>query len=205
MYAETRAKISCGLVTPHWCWVPFWLLFPCNVFSIWRSKGPHHCRLPHFPLQCPTLLVFAQYELRPWLPPCQLIPNVSTRVWESFSCSQPGCIYQVGLYNNAKWVGIFLGGHHFRLSECNIELDKKKFDNDAMINGTTASWDNRRPFYAVRIGVMSLQSPSKIELQKDTRNGLLITTPPTFEWTQNKNPNISKNSGSIYMEFHFRE
>ena len=76
-----------------------------------------------------------------------------------------------------EW-GIFLGGHHFRLSECNIELDKKKFNIDAMINGTTASWDNRRPFYTVWIGVMSLQSPSKIELQKDTRNGLLITTPP---------------------------
>jgi hypothetical protein len=55
-------------------------------------------------------------------------------------------------------------------------LDKKKFDIDAMINRTTASRDNRRPFYAVRIGVMSMQSPSKIELQKD-RNGLLITTP----------------------------
>ena len=103
-----------------------------------------------------------------------------------------------------EW-GIFLGEHHFRLSECNIELDKKKLDIDTMINGTTASRDNRRPFYAVRIGVMSLQSPSKIELQKDTRNGLLITTPPTFEWTQNKNPIISKNSVSIYMEFHFRE
>jgi hypothetical protein len=72
--------------------------------------------------------------------------------------------------------GIFLGGHHSRLSECNIELDKKMFDIDAMINETTASRDNRRPFYAVRIGVMSMQSPSKIELQKD-RNGLLITTP----------------------------
>ena len=47
-----------------------------------------------------------------------------------------------------EW-GIFLGGHHFRLSECNIELDKKKFDIDAMINGTTVSRDNRRPFYAV--------------------------------------------------------
>ena len=34
-----------------------------------------------------------------------------------------------------EW-GIFLGGHHFLLSECNIELDKKKFDIDAMINGT---------------------------------------------------------------------
>ena len=76
-----------------------------------------------------------------------------------------------------EW-GIFLGGHHFWLSECNIELDKKKFDIDAMINGTTASQDNRRSFYAVRIGVMSLHLPSKIELQKDTRNRLLITTPP---------------------------
>jgi len=28
----------------------------------------------HFPLQGPILLVFAQYELRPWPPPCQLIP-----------------------------------------------------------------------------------------------------------------------------------
>ena len=103
-----------------------------------------------------------------------------------------------------EW-GIFLGGHHFWLSECNIELDKKKFDIDAMINGTTASQDNRRPFYAVRIGVMSLHLPSKIELQKDTRNGLLITTPPTFEWTRNKKTIITKNSGSIYMEFHFRD
>jgi len=76
-----------------------------------------------------------------------------------------------------EW-GIFLGGHHFLLSECNIELDKKKFDIDAMLNRTTASQDNRQPFYAVRIGVMSLQSPSKIELQKNTRNGILITTPP---------------------------
>ncbi len=103
-----------------------------------------------------------------------------------------------------EW-GIFLGGHHFRLSECNIELDKKKLDIDTMINGTTASRDNRRQFYAVQIGVMSLQSPSKNELQKDTRNGLLIASPPMFEWTRNTNPIISKNSGSIYMEFHFRE
>jgi hypothetical protein len=79
--------------------------------------------------------------------------------------------------NPNEW-GTFLGGHHFRLSECNIELDKKKFDIDAMLNRTTASQDNRQPFYAVRIGVMSLQSPSKIELQKNTRNGILITTPP---------------------------
>ncbi len=93
---ETRAKISCGLVTPYWCWVPFWLSFPCDVISIWRRTN--------IPLQeRPVLLVFTQYELRPWLPPCQSIPNVSARVWESLSCSQPGCIYQVGLYNEAKW------------------------------------------------------------------------------------------------------
>jgi hypothetical protein len=40
-------------------------------------------------------------------------------------------------------VGIIFG------SVSAIELDKKKFDIDAMINETTASRDNRRPFYAV--------------------------------------------------------
>jgi hypothetical protein len=44
-----------------------------------------------------------------------------------------------------EW-GIFLGGHHFWLSECNIELYKKKINIDAMINGTTVSRDNRRHF-----------------------------------------------------------
>ena len=37
-----------------------------------------------------------------------------------------------------EW-GIFLGGHHFRLGECNIELDKIDIDAMTMINGTTAS------------------------------------------------------------------
>ena len=129
----------------------------------------------------PSFWFFTQYKLRPRPPPCQLIPNVSARVWESFSCSQPGCT-KSGFIMKPNERGIFLGGHHSRLSECNIELDKKMFDIDAMINETTASRDNRRPFYAVWICVMSLQSPSKIELQKDTRNGLLITTPPTFEF-----------------------
>jgi len=76
-----------------------------------------------------------------------------------------------------EWGIFLLGRHHFRLSECNIKWEKKKFNIDAMINGTTATQDNRWPFYAVRIGVMSMQSPSKIELQKD-RNGLFITPPP---------------------------
>ncbi len=59
---------------------------------------------------------------------------------------------------------IFLGGHRFRLSECNIEFDKKKFNIDALINGMPASWDKRQEYFVVRIGVMSMQSPSKIEL-----------------------------------------
>jgi hypothetical protein len=77
-----------------------------------------------------------------------------------------------------EW-GIFLGGHHFRLSECNIEFDKKKFNIDPLINGMPASQDKRWEFFVAQIGVISMQSPSKIVLQKDT-NGLLITPPPHF-------------------------
>ncbi len=57
--AETRAKISWGLVTPCWCWGSFWLSFPCDVVNIWRPTRPH-CQLPNLPLWRPILLVFAQ-------------------------------------------------------------------------------------------------------------------------------------------------
>ncbi len=52
---------------------------------------------------------------------------------------------------------IFLGGHHFRLSEYNIKFDKKKFNIDALINGMLTSQDNRRELFVVKIGVMSMQ------------------------------------------------
>jgi hypothetical protein len=55
-----------------------------------------------------------------------------------------------------EW-GIFLTGHRFRLSECNIKFDKKKVDIDALINGMPASQDKRQEFVVVWIGVMSMQ------------------------------------------------
>ena len=65
-----------------------------------------------------------------------------------------------------------------------------------MINGTTASRDNRRPFYAVRIGVMIMQSPSKIELQKD-RNRLLITPPPRLNGLEIKTQSFRRKAVMI--------
>ena len=46
---------------------------------------------------------------------------------------------KLGFVMKPKEWGIFRGGHHFRLSECNIEFDKKKFNIDALINGMPAS------------------------------------------------------------------
>jgi hypothetical protein len=46
---------------------------------------------------------------------------------------------KLGFVMKPKEWGIFLGRHCFRLSECNIEFDKKKFDIDALINGMPAS------------------------------------------------------------------
>ncbi len=69
-----------------------------------------------------------------------------------------------------------------------------------MINRTTASRDNRRPFYAVWIGVMSMQSPSKIELQKD-RNGLLNTASPRLNWLRIKTQSFQRIADPFIWNF----
>ncbi len=46
----------------------------------------------------------------------------------------------------------FLGGHQFAAHKCAIELEQKKIDIDAYINGTKPSRSNRGGFYIVRIG-----------------------------------------------------
>jgi hypothetical protein len=46
---------------------------------------------------------------------------------------------KLGFVMNPKEWGIFLGGHHLRLGECNIEFNKEKFNMDALINGMPAS------------------------------------------------------------------
>ena len=68
MYVKTRAKIRCGPVTPYWCWVPIWLSFPCNVFSIWRPSNQQKSLPPpsQEPLALPRAFVmrppFASYR-----------------------------------------------------------------------------------------------------------------------------------------------
>lgn len=74
----------------------------------------------------------------------------------------------------------FLLGHHFTIAEgsneCNIEIDKKQINFDALINGLPPTQNNRCWAYVIRIGVLSKTSPTKIELQKD-HNGYMIPTP----------------------------
>jgi hypothetical protein len=46
---------------------------------------------------------------------------------------------KLGFVMKPKEWGIFLGGHRFWLSECNIEFNKKKFNINALINRMSAS------------------------------------------------------------------
>ena len=71
----------------------------------------------------------------------------------------------------------FLGGRWFVADDCPIELDIKKIDLDAYIDGTTLSRLKRKKFYVVRIGNKTERSPNKIEEQIG-QDGRLITTPP---------------------------
>jgi hypothetical protein len=71
----------------------------------------------------------------------------------------------------------FLGGHRFASDNCEIELDIKKINLDAYINGTPPSWLKRKKFYVIRIGNKTERLPNKIEEQMG-QDGRLITTPP---------------------------
>jgi hypothetical protein len=46
---------------------------------------------------------------------------------------------KLGFVMKPKEWGIFLGGQCFRLSECNIDFDKKKININALINRMPAS------------------------------------------------------------------
>jgi hypothetical protein len=67
---------------------------------------------------------------------------------------------------------------------------------DALILGTSAK--HKRRVHVIRIGVSNDLSPQKIEEQIG-QDGRLITTPPTFEWTRNKNIIISKKRYGILL------
>jgi hypothetical protein len=76
--------------------------------------------------------------------------QMSMQEYESLLAAPNLAAYnKLGFVMKTKELGIFLGGHRFRLSECNIEFDKKKFNIDALINGMPASRDKRREFFVV--------------------------------------------------------
>jgi hypothetical protein len=63
----------------------------------------------------------------------------------------------------------FLEGHHFITSNSigSFEVDTKKIDLHAFINGTKPTKD-RVKIHMIRIGVLDDDSPRKIEMQKDS-------------------------------------
>jgi hypothetical protein len=77
-----------------------------------------------------------------------------------------------------KWK-VFLEGYLFSTINCDcdgtFEVDRKKMDIDAFIQGQSAN--KRKDIAFIRIGVLHAKSPRKIEMQKDS-DGRMITTPP---------------------------
>jgi hypothetical protein len=71
----------------------------------------------------------------------------------------------------------FLGGHRFASDDREIEIDIKKIDLDAYIDGTPPSRLKQKKLYVIRIGNKTERSPNKIEEQMG-QDGRIITTPP---------------------------
>ena len=77
-----------------------------------------------------------------------------------------------------KWK-VFLEGYLFSTINCDcdgtFEVDRKKMDIDAFIQGESAN--KRKDIAFIRIGILHANSPRKVEMQKDS-DGLMIVTPP---------------------------
>ena len=75
----------------------------------------------------------------------------------------------------SKW-NDFLEG--FTTINCDgmFEVDQKKVDLNAFIRGESAK--NREKVYFIRIGILNVSSPRKVEMQKDQHNFRMITIPP---------------------------
>jgi hypothetical protein len=75
-----------------------------------------------------------------------------------------------------KWK-LFFEGHLFATTNCmgTFEVDVKKLDLNACINGVSPKHTVNSHF--IRIGVLHLNSPRNIEMQKDSQ-GQMMSTPP---------------------------
>jgi hypothetical protein len=67
----------------------------------------------------------------------------------------------------SKWK-LFLEGHQFAKTNCmgTVVVDTKKLDLNACINGVSPK--HREQLYFIRIGVLTVHSPRKIEMQKNS-------------------------------------
>ncbi len=67
--------------------------------------------------------------------------------------------------------------HWFATTNClgTVEVDTKKLDLNACINGVSPK--HREQVYFIRIGVLTVHSPRKIEMQKDS-DGRMMVIPP---------------------------
>jgi hypothetical protein len=75
-----------------------------------------------------------------------------------------------------KWK-LFLKGHQFSTINCpgTFENDTKKVDFNAFFHGLSPK--HREQVYFIRIRVLTLDSPRKIEMQKYSDGRMIITTP----------------------------
>jgi hypothetical protein len=73
----------------------------------------------------------------------------------------------------SKWK-LFLEGHQFATTNCmgTVEVDTKKLDLNACINGVSPK--HREQVYFIRIGVLTVHSPRKIEMQKDSDGQMMV-------------------------------
>ena len=92
-----------------------------------------------------------------------------------------------------KW-RLFLEGHRFTTinCDCTFEVDVKKVDLNAFIEGESSK--HREKVNFIRIGILHVKSPRKIEMQKDS-DGQMIITPP-----QLNGPHIKRQSFKYFME-----
>ncbi len=72
---------------------------------------------------------------------------------------------------------LFLEGHLFATTYCTdtVVVEAKKLDLDAYVNGVSPK--NRQQLYFIQIGVLAVDSPRKIEMQRYS-DGRMKTTPP---------------------------
>ena len=100
----------------------------------------------------------------------------------------------------SKWK-LFLEGHQFATTNCmgTVEVDTKKLDLNACINGVSPK--HREQVYFIRIGVLTVHSPRKIEMQKDS-DGRMMVIPLRLNGLLLRQQSLRKLMDPFFMELH---